>query len=253
MSREPVCLLPSLFLLLGPWQHLGGGPQPPPWCSESPSEFRARRDPNLLAQQPGFPFVVSAGSGASCISWSSDVSCSRPVALSGGILPPGNILPCPAMLWCSQLGVGAPGVYWREARGAAGHPRCIGPPPTSAGGGRGLLWAPLGTGSPGQSVRLRGGGLACHTARAWGAQSGPGQAGRWGDRHRVPQHGEGWWGAPAPPHSGWLGGALGFPSRPWAKVGRLPPQTPLAYDTFHRPCPSFAVQWGHQGGFKKPR
>ena len=35
-------------------------------------------------------------------------------------------------------------------------------------------------------------------------------------------------------------------SRPRAK-------TPLTYDTFHRPCPSFAAQWGHAGGFKKPR
>lgn len=88
LSREPVCLLPSLFLLLGPWQHRGGGPQPHPLCSESPSELRAGRDPSLPAQKLGFPFLASAGSGASCISWSSDVSCSRPVALGGGDFAP---------------------------------------------------------------------------------------------------------------------------------------------------------------------
>ena len=57
------------------------------------------------------------------------------------ILPPGVVWPCPVMLWWSQLGVGAPGVYWREARGASGRPRHR-TAPLSAGGGRGLLWAP---------------------------------------------------------------------------------------------------------------
>lgn len=35
------------------------------------------------------------------------------------------------------------------------------------------------------------------------------------------------------------------PSWPRAK-------TPLAYDTFLGPCPSFAAQWGHVGGLKSP-
>ena len=93
--------------------------------------------------------------------------------------------------WCSQLGVGTPGVYWREARGASGRLRHRTAPHVSRRRPRAALGTPE-TGSPGQSFRSRGGGLARHTAGGV-AQSGAGQAGQWENRHRVPQREEGWW------------------------------------------------------------
>lgn len=138
------------------------------------------------------------------------------------ISPPRGCLAVSGDALVLTAGGGAPGVYWREARGTAGRLWGTGPPPTSAGGGRGLLWAPLGAGSPGQSVRLQGslkgggwlvrqpGGHSQAQARHGGGKRGTGcpSAGReeadggGGHLHRRAQDGSGaWWGSvtlPAP-------------------------------------------------------
>lgn len=149
------------------------------------------------------------------------------------ISPPRGCLAVSGDALVLTAGGGAPGVYWREARGTAGRLWGTGPPPKSAGGGRGLLWAPLGAGSPGQSVRLqgslKGGGWLVRQPEGHSqaqARHGGGKRG-----HRVPQRGEGgggwWWGAPAPPCSGRLGGVVGVGHPPGPGPRHLSPTTPF--------------------------
>ena len=135
------------------------------------------------------------------------------------ILPPGDVLPCPVMLGAHSWGWGpleSTGERPGELLAACG----IGPPPMSAGGGRGLLWAPrrLGVldrasvrGAVAWLVTQPGGWHSQAQARQGSGKTGTGcpsvrRDGGRGHLHRRSQDGSGaHWGSPPGPGPRWAG------------------------------------------------